>query len=103
MNINKGVSSNLEIKYSELEIPIIPIKKSDIESIKINIYMAKDFEAPIYENTILGGIEVTSDNGFILHSDVLASNTIKKKSFFNYTLEFLKSYSNCLNSITELL
>lgn len=102
-NINKGVSSNLEIKYSELEIPIIPIKKSDIESIKINIYMAKNFEAPIYENTILGGIEVTSDNGFILHSDVLASNTIKKKSFFNYTLEFLKSYSNCLNSITELL
>ena len=60
--------------------------------------MSKDFEAPIYENTILGGIEVTSDNGFILHSDVLANNTIKKKSLLNYTLEFLKSYSNCLNS-----
>ena len=100
-NINKGMSSHLEIKYSEPETPIIPIKKSDIESVKINIYMTKNFEAPIYENTLLGNIEVTSNNGFILHSDILANNMIKKKNFFDYTLEFFKSYSNCLNSIPE--
>ena len=100
-NINKGISSHLEIKYSEPETPIIPIKKSDIESVKINIYMTKNFEAPIYENTLLGNIEVTSNNGFILHSDILANNMIKKKNFFDYTLEFFKSYSNCLNSIPE--
>lgn len=102
-NIDKGLSSRLEIKYSELETPVIPIRKSDIESIKINIYMDKDFEAPLYENTILGGIEVTSDSSFILHCDVLANNTVQRKSFLDYTLDFLKNYSNFLNSITEFI
>lgn len=99
--INKGISSNLEIKYSELETPIIPIKKSEIESIKVNIYATKNFEAPLHENTILGSIEVTSNNNFILHCNILANNTIQKKSFFDYTLEFFKNYPYILNSITE--
>lgn len=97
-NINKGLSSNLEIKYSELKTPIIPIKKSDIKSIKVNIYVTKNFEAPLYENSLIGYIEVTSDNISIVHCDILASNTVQKKNFFDYTLEFFKNYSYFLNS-----
>ncbi|HAB66168.1 MAG TPA: hypothetical protein DCE23_02250 [Firmicutes bacterium] len=97
-NINKGLSSNLEIKYSELKTPIIPMKKSDIKSIEVNIYVTKNFEAPLYENTLIGSIEVTSDNSSIVHCDILASNTVQKKNFFDYTLEFLKNYPYFLNS-----
>lgn len=98
-NINKGLSSNLEIKYSELKTPIVPIKKSDIKYIEINIDVSKNFEAPLYENTLIGSIEITSDNNSIMHCDILASNTVPKKNFFNYTLDFFKNYPYFLNSI----
>ena len=102
-NINKSLYSDLEIKYSQLEVPIIPIKKSDIESIKVNIYINKYFEAPLYENTILGSIDITSNNNFILHSDILANNNVQKKNFLDYLLEFFKNYSNSLNSIAYFI
>lgn len=102
-NINKGILSNMEIKHSYLEVPIIPIKKSDIESIKVNIYATKNFEAPLYENTVLGTIEITSNDNFILDCDILANNTIKKKNFSDYLLVFFKNYSNILNSISKFI
>lgn len=99
--INKGISNNLELKCSELENSIIPINKNNISAIKIDIHVNQIFNAPVQENDIVGGIEITSNDKFILHCDILANNTIAKKSLFNYTFYFFKDYSNILNSTTR--
>lgn len=95
--IDKGTSCNLEIKYSELENAIVPINKNEISSIEVNIHMKQLFEAPVYENDIVGTIEVSSANKFIEHCDILASNTIKRKNVFQYMYGFFKDYSRILN------
>lgn len=87
--INKGISSDLIIKYSELDTPIIPINKNEISSIDVNIYIDSILESPIHINDVIGKIEVTSNNNSILSCNILASNTIKKKNFLDYNMDFL--------------
>ena len=98
-DINKGISSNIEIKYSNLETPIIPINKHYIQSLNIKINVNQNLSAPIYENTIIGNIEIYSNNEIIMVLDILTSNTIQKKNIMDYTFELFKNYSSILNSI----
>ena len=100
--INKGISSDLIIKYSELDTPIIPINKNEISSIDVNIYIDSILESPIHINDAIGKIKVTSNNNSILSCNILASNTIKKKNFLDYNMDFFKYYSNILNSTITL-
>ena len=100
--INKGISSDLIIKYSELDTPIIPINKNEISSIDVNIYIDSILESPIHINDAIGKIKVTSNNNSILSCNILASNTIKKKNFLDYNMDFFKYYSNILNSFSIL-
>lgn len=100
--INKGISSDLKIKYSELDTPIIPINKNEISSINVNIYMNSLLESPVHTDDIIGKIEVTSNNTSILNCNILANNTIKKKNFLDYNIDFFKHYSNILNSLSLL-
>lgn len=100
--INKGISSDLKIKYSELDIPIIPINKNEISSINVNVYMNSLLESPVHTDDIIGKIEVTLNNTSILNCNILANNTIKKKNFLDYNIDFFKHYSNILNSLSLL-
>ena len=100
--INKGISSDLIIKYSELDTPIIPINKNEISSIDVNIYIDSILESPIHINDAIGKIKVTSNNNSILSCNILASNTIEKKNFLDYNMDFFKYYSNILNSTITL-
>ena len=102
-NIIKGCNSTLQIGYSSLESSLIPVKKDDIPSLEVSIQINPNLTAPIYENDVIGNIEVTSNSGFILHCNVLANNTIKKKGIFDYLNSFFKNYSSTLNSSDELL
>ncbi len=98
-NIDKGLSSNIEIKYSDLKTPIIPINKRDIPSLNININVNQNLDAPIYENAIIGEIEVFAGSDYIIKSNVISSNFIPKKNFINYIYEFFKNYSSIVDSI----
>lgn len=100
--INKGISSGLIIKCPELDTPIIPIHKNEISSIDVNIYIDSILESPIHVNDVIGKIEVTSNNTSILNCNILANNTIRKKNFLDYTLDFFKYYPNILNSTITL-
>ncbi len=102
-NIIKGCNSTLQIGYSSLESSLIPVKKDDIPSLEVSIQINPNLTAPIYENDVIGNIEVTSNSGFIIHCNVLANNTIKKKGIFDYLNSFFKNYSSTLNSSDELL
>lgn len=98
-NIYKGLSSAIEITYSNLETPIIPINKRDIPSLSININVDQNLDAPVYENAIIGEIEVFAGSDYIIKSNVISSNFIPKKNFINYIYEFFKNYSSIVDSI----
>lgn len=101
--IYKGISNELELKHSDIQTPIIPIKKDEIKLININIYSNNYWNAPIKENTVIGKIAVTVNNNEVISLDILNNNTIENKSFVVYILEVLRNYSSILNSISSFL
>jgi len=80
-------SAKLEINYSALSQSVIPVLKSDIPSIKVDIEIAKSFEAPILPNNVIGGITVSSDSGFIDYCNVFTTNEVPKKSVYEYFVD----------------
>ena len=97
--IEKGTSQNIELIYSSLEKPIIPIKKSDIDNMQIFIDVNTYLQAPIHENDKIGTLNVLLNDNVICHCDILCKNSITKKGVSSYLLDFLKNYNNYLSSI----
>lgn len=100
--ITKGITSNIDLKYSDLSNPIIPIRKSEIESLNVNISSNYFLNAPIKENTVIGRVTVTVNTVEILSLEILSNNSIEKKNFINYFTEILNNYAMVLNSFTSL-
>lgn len=102
-NIYKGVSNHLELKLSDLQNPIIPIKKEEKNLININISSNNNLIAPLEENSVIGKISVTINNNEVISLNILNNNLIEKKSFINYFFEIINNYSSTLNSVASVL
>ena len=98
VNIVKGVNSNLSIKYSDLENPIIPMKKEEISSLEVNLKLNSPLEAPIAINDKVGTITVVSNGIPIIECDILSDCEIKRKNVFYYFYELFKEIE-CIESI----
>ena len=96
--INKGVSNDLEIRCFSTEPSIIPIKKDEKNSIKVNFELKKNLEAPINANLKVGSFMVYSDNRTILEGDILTTNSIDKKKPSYYFSSIFKNFSSILNN-----
>ena len=97
-SIEKGISSNLDIKLSNIDTPIIPLKKDEISSIKTEFNINKNLYAPISLNDKIGNFRIYTSSRTILEGDILANQDIKKKNVFYYLNDFFKNYSNILNN-----
>ena len=96
--INKGVSNDLEIRCFSTEPSIIPIKKDEKNSIKVDFELKKSLEAPINTNLKVGSFRVYSDNRTILEGDILTTNSIDKKKPSYYFTSIFKNFSSILNN-----
>ena len=96
--INKGVSNDLEIRCFSTEPSIIPIKKDEKNSIKVDFELKKNLEAPINANLKVGSFMVYSDNRTILEGDILTTNSIDKKKPSYYFSSIFKNFSSILNN-----
>ena len=96
--INKGVSNDLEIRCFSTEPSIIPIKKDEKNSIKVDFELRKSLEAPINTNLKVGSFRVYSDNRTILEGDILTTNSIDKKKPSYYFSSIFKNFSSILNN-----
>ena len=96
--IIKGIPINLELAHSELKTPIVPINKQHSSDVNIFINVNKLQNAPIYENDIIGKIEIFLNGEVIDNCNIFSSSTIQKKDFFYYVIDILKNYSKTLNS-----
>lgn len=98
--IQKGISQHLDLSHSEPQNNIIPIKKSDISSIKLKISCNTSLNAPIYKDDVIGKIEIICDETILDSLDILSNTTIREKNVFDYFIELLKNYSVSLNSLS---
>lgn len=99
-SIEKGVTSNLEIDISEISSPIIPIKKDDISSLKVEFSISKELSAPVYKDTSIGKFIVYTSSETILEGNIISCQDINKKDIFFYLKDFFKNYSNILNNVS---
>jgi len=95
-NINKGASNKIEFNIENLETPIIPLSKEIIQNIEIQISMTTNLIAPVVQNTIIGNINIIIDETNTISLDILSSNSIEKKSTFDYIFEIFKNYPDIL-------
>lgn len=100
-NIIKGVSTKLDIKFSNPSSDVIPIKKDEINNINVRFSINKNLAAPITVDNIIGNYEIFSSTNTIYSGDIISNNAIDKKNIKYYLFDFLKNYSNTLNSCLE--
>ena len=102
-NIEKGTSQDLQICVSNINTPIVPIKKDEISSIIVDFSINSDLSAPVYKNTSIGKFRVYTTSKTILEGDIISSQDINKKDIFYYFKDFFKNYSTILNNVTNNL
>lgn len=100
-NIYKGVSSKIDLKLSNLDTSIIPIKKEEISLINININCNINLKAPVRNSTIIGELTVSINDDLLTSVNIFNTNTISKKNILNYLFELLSGYSSILNTLFE--
>ena len=98
-SIEKGVSSNLNISFSGLDTPIIPIKKDEANSLKIDFSINSFLSAPIYKDEVIGKFTIYTSSKNILEGNIISSENIYKKDVFYYFKSFFNNYSYILNNL----
>ena len=82
--INKCKNDNLELYISQLEDDIIPVKKTDKDTIDIDINNLYYFEAPVEKDTVFGSLKVTLDGEVIDVIEIRNVDTVEKKDVWDY-------------------
>ena len=93
INVNKGIDNNMKLYMSELEDDIIPIKKIEKDKVDIEVNCLYNFEAPVYENSIIGTVKVNLNGKTIDVVEVKNKNEIKKKDIWDYIKLFSISFA----------
>ena len=99
--VNKGKNNNMNLKMSQLNSDIIPVKNTDIDRVDVDINALFYFESPVEKETIVGTIKVILNNEVIEIANIYNTNTIERKDMANYLKEFLVEIwgrsKNCRN------
>ena len=98
-NIVKGFSNNISLELDPLPYDFFPIKSNHFDDISIYIYCTYDIEAPLEENSIVGYLSVSVDGKNIVTINIRNSNTITKKSSYDFFSQMFKNYIYSLESI----
>jgi len=98
-NINKGISNNIDISLSSIENKEIPIKNDNIKDITVNINCSFNLDSPIYKDTKIGNLTLSTEDDIIVHLDIIVNNSIKKKSPFDYFKQLVINIAPSIESI----
>ncbi len=96
--IEKGIFSDFKINLSTISTPIIPIKKNQKSTLKVNFEISNHLYAPVYKNTNIGTFRLYTTDEIILEGTINSEEDIYKKTTFYYLKDFFKSFSNILNN-----
>lgn len=94
--IDKASNSYLDISISKLEVPIIPLKKENINKIDFSVDVNTVLSAPINNGHIIGNITAYSDSLNLSSTNIFVNNSVSKRNSFDYLYLFFKNYCNIL-------
>ena len=84
IQINKCKRNNLELYTTELKSEIIPMKKTEVDNIQINISQVYYLEAPVQENTILGTVKITNNDEVLDILEIRNKYSMEKRDVWDY-------------------
>lgn len=84
IEINKCKRNNLELYTSNLKNEIIPIKKTELDNIQIDISNVHYLEAPVEGNSILGTVKVLCNGNVIDVLEIRNKFTVEKRDVKDY-------------------
>lgn len=92
--VEKGVTSNIEVYLNENQIPYesILINNASLDKVSTPISFLANYKAPLYENTVVGNMDVLLDAKSLFSIDVLCKNRVERKNSWFYFNYFLKNY-----------
>lgn len=91
IQVEKGKNKTVVLKLREIKNKVIPVKKSDIDNINIEINCLYYLKAPIEKGDVIGNLKITLNEEVVVVVDIVNNEEIKKKDRKDYFLEFLKS------------
>ena len=86
-----GFLSNDELTMFELLISVGGIGAKSATQI---------LSAPVLEGTSIGNITITSNSNLIANTNIILSNSVKKKNIPRYLYDFIKNYNNIIYNIS---
>ena len=89
VKVKNGTAENILIKPESLSETIIPIGCSG--DIEYKITLPEYVKAPVYKNQKIGEISYYLHDDEIYRTDIIASDSVEKMTFFNALLILLKS------------
>lgn len=93
IEIIKSKKENPQIKLDNLQFDEVPIEKSNIKDIQVEVICKRNLEAPLQENDVIGEIKVTIKNETITSVNILLKEAIEKKNIMNYLQQLITNYS----------
>ena len=94
VKISKSVDK-LSVGLEKIDRYMFPVKKSDINQIKINIYHLSLVEAPLSSGIKIGELRVIVDYKILYSLDIKLTDNISKKNYKNYMFELLYDIKQC--------
>ncbi|WP_054749777.1 D-alanyl-D-alanine carboxypeptidase family protein [Ruminiclostridium josui] len=95
VNIHKGLNKAVGI-YSDKDISI-PLKKDEVDRIKVEYNIPKTLEAPIQKGSSIGTINYVLDGKVLASTDVKAMENIKRKDFYYYFDQIFKTWARLVH------
>lgn len=89
--IEKGEKQELELEWNN-SYEEFPVKKEEVDKIKIEIEAQNIFIAPITENTYIGKINILIGERKIDEVDIITSKGVKRKGVWEYFREIMSTY-----------
>ena len=101
INIVQGKNETIITKLDKIDNYYIPIKKQDMNNVKVEIYSLKEMEAPIYENDYIGKLIVYNGEEKIEELCIRSNVSIERLTFLDYFYGLLKdNIRNMENAIS---
>ena len=92
--VNKGEKQSVKLGLENFKYKLYPIKKEEIDNIRISISSLKYLEAPVEENTKIGKVTLQIGDSNVESIDIITKNIVNKKSVRYYFIELIGNFKN---------
>ena len=90
INIVQGKNDYISTRLDKIDNYYIPIKKQDMNNVKVEIYSLKEMEAPICENDYIGKLIIYNGEEKIEELCIRSNVSIERLTFLDFFYSLLK-------------